>query len=151
MDKKKWQPFALVVLIMVFIFAAKSSFKKKRSDKSVSSGAPSAVTAAKPVLPQPVKTESGNKTGDIAQLERVNLPWGRDPFTLSSEKIFQAGQFELRGISFGKGQVGYAFINNEIVKEGDKIGNYEVVEIHKDRVLIKKDSQSFYITFGDKE
>ena len=56
--------------------------------------------------------------------------------------------FTLNGVFFS-GAEGYALINNRIVKKGDKVGEYEVFEISKDRVLLKKGNQSFYLVFSE--
>jgi hypothetical protein len=84
------------------------------------------------------------------QKKHAEAPWGRDPF---SSDIYKSGQanseLKLQGISYRKDNVGFAFINNEIVKKGDVIGGYEVGEVLKDKVLLKKGSQSFYLTFPE--
>lgn len=85
-----------------------------------------------------------------AQKKRAESPWGRDPF---SSDIYKSGQYsselKLNGISYRKDNVGFAAINDEIVKKGDTINGYEVGEVLKDRVLLKKGSQSFYLTFPE--
>ncbi len=84
------------------------------------------------------------------QKKRAESPWGRDPF---SSDIYKSGQYsselKLKGISYRKDNVGFASINDEIVKKGDTINGYEVGEVLKDRVLLKKGSQSFYLTFPE--
>ena len=72
------------------------------------------------------------------------MAWGRDPFSPSKAGLeYQRSDLELKGISVGKDKAGFAFINNEIVKTGDKIGGYEVGEVEKNRVLLKKAGRAF--------
>lgn len=80
------------------------------------------------------------------QKERENISWGRDPFSASKiSREYQRADLELKGISFGADKSGFAFINNEIVKSGDKVGDYEVVTVEKDKILLKRGAQSFYL------
>ena len=59
-------------------------------------------------------------------------PGAGDPFSPSKAGLeYQRSDLELKGISVGKDKAGFAFINNEIVKTGDKIGGYEVGEVEK--------------------
>lgn len=83
--------------------------------------------------------------------ERMKLPWGRDIFSTDLEKEYQISELQLKGISLGKDKTSFAFINDEIVKVGDRIGDYQVIEIEQKRVLIRKGNQSFYLTFPTQE
>lgn len=154
MDKQKKQLIIVGVLILVFIFSLLNSLKKKPATK----GGVQVEPAAGGGVPQPAATQqavsaptkpSEKKLNE--QFERAKLAWGRDPFAAPSEKEYQIGELQLKGISFDKKNGGYAFINSDIVKKGDIVGDYEVVEIEKDRVLLKKGNQSFYLVFPGQE
>lgn len=88
-----------------------------------------------------------------SQKERAKtLAWGRDPFQyieVDRDKSYRTDALVLGGISLGRDKPGFAFINNEIVKTGDTIGGYEVVRIQKDKVLLKRGSQVFYLTMPE--
>lgn len=62
-----------------------------------------------------------------------------DPFKLSESFLKdserKASIFNVLMIYKGKNK--YALVDNHIVKEGDKIGDFSVVKIQNDRVLIK--------------
>ena len=92
---------------------------------------------------------SVNETMIKSQKERAEtLAWGRDPFQYIETNLDQSYRTDalvLGGISLGRDKPGFAFINNEIVKVGDSIGGYEVVKIQKDKVLLKRGSQIFYL------
>ncbi len=113
-----------------------------------------------PPQPSPAVVDVGVKVSSVlpaadgntleTQKKRAEAPWGRDPFSSGIYKSGQAdSELKLQGISYRKDNIGFAFINNEIVKKGDGIAGYEVEEVLKDRVLLKKGSQSFYLTFPE--
>ncbi|MFC1592397.1 hypothetical protein ACFL4C_00065 [Candidatus Omnitrophota bacterium] len=89
----------------------------------------------------------------ISQKKRAeSLDWARDPFVYvetDQDKSYRSGILTLKGISLGKDKIGFAFINNEIVKIDDIIGGYQVLQIDKDKVLLKKGGQSFYLALPE--
>ena len=152
MDKQKKQLIIVGVLVLVLIFSILSSQKKKPVKTDELKVEPSSGIALKPLAASgPVAPVRAEEKKMSAQLERAKNAWGRDPFSAPSDKEYQLGELQLKGVSFDKIKGGYAFINNEIVKKGDTIGEYEVVEIEKNRVLLKKGNQSFYIVFPGQE
>ncbi len=132
--------------MLVVILSNLNKVKKKRLP-SPAQDSPNATLATMAV--DKVKYVPVDQEAIAAQKKRAELPWGRDPFLSEIEKKDQIAELKLQGISFGKDNVGFAFINNMIVKKGDKVGEYEVFEISKDRVLLKKDNQSFYLVFSE--
>jgi len=75
---------------------------------------------------------------DIAD---TDTQWGRDPFTLhetggGGEGGEYVSGLTLVGITEGAGIMPSAIINDEIVKEGSKIGKFTVLSIKKDRVTV---------------
>lgn len=152
MDKQKKQLIIVGILVAILLFSVMGSFKKKPGVRAVASAPAPSIAAA----PQSASTAApasmrADEKKMNAQLERAKLAWGRDPFVAPSEKEYQIGELELKGISFDEEKGGYAFINNDIVKKGDAVGDYEVVDIEKDRVLLKKGNQSFYLVFPGQE
>lgn len=137
----------IIILIIVFLSNLKGEKKKKLAPpaQNVTSATPATMAVS---TPKSVPVERKGKGLD-AQKKRAELPWGRDPFLSDIEKGDQISELRLQGISFGGNKVGYAFINNIIVKKGDKVGEYEVFEIFKDRVLLRKGNQSFYLVFPE--
>jgi len=133
----------IVVLAVVFLG------NKKKPSKNLTLVS----TATNKQISQPNKNiaNAGEGSADSKRLalqkQRANAAWGRDPFSTLASKEYQRTDLILKGISFGADGRGFAFINTEIVKPGDKLGDYEIVSIEKDKVLVKKkDSQSFYLT-----
>lgn len=153
MDKQKKQLIIVGILIIIFIIMLLNSFKKKPAargaDKPVSVTAVPPKPAGGPVADSlPIRPDEKKIN---TQLERAKLPWGRNPFAASSEKEYWVGELQLKGISFDAKTGGFAYINEEIVKRGDAIAGYEVIEIERDKVLLKKGNQSFYLVFPGQE
>lgn len=149
MSKEKIEIGVTLAGVLIFVFIIIGNFKPK----------PTKAKAAANPDSQPGQSAQTHKPGSAAQLipadqqelniqkEHADLAWGRDPFSASKAGLeYQRSDLELKGISVGKDKAGFAFINNEIVKTGDKIGGYEVGEVEKTRVLLKKGGQSFYLT-----
>ena len=152
MNKEKVQLAVIAVGIVIFIALSAGGLKKKPAKGQAQESAPAALSLAAspgktdsrsaPFLP----VSSADESDLTLQKERMKLEWGRDPFiSLRTAKDYQRASLELKGISLGKNKNGFAFINSEIVKKGDTIGEYEVTEIQKDKVLLRKGQQSFYL------
>lgn len=148
MTKEKLQIVITVSLIPVLALIVVSNLKGRKPMKP--GPAPSEIEVAAEVINQPeTRFAPADNKSLVAQKKRAELPWGRDPFVSEIDKGEQISELKLQGLSFRQDNVGFAFINNEIVKKGDKLGEYEIMEVFKDRVLLKKGSQSFYLTFPE--
>ncbi|NQT06972.1 MAG: hypothetical protein HQ575_05470 [Candidatus Omnitrophica bacterium] len=81
-----------------------------------------------------------NKSADVAAKDK---DWGRDPFGL--EKLPEEESvvsFVLNGIIWDEDNP-YAIINDEVVREGDKIRGYKVIEIKEGSVLLDDGTERF--------
>lgn len=163
MNKEKIQLIVIAAGLLIFLGVIAGNLKKKpaKGQPSDSMPAPKAGAAAgakaAPALPAAngsaelnvdvEQSQSANDEELSLQKEREKLDWGRDPFTAAKINTgFRTANLQLKGISFGKDQKGLAFINNEIVKKGDRLGDYEVLEVEKYKVLLRKADQTFYLT-----
>lgn len=151
MDKQQKQLIIAGVLIIALIFSVMNSLRKKPKKKASLLPETPAESSSPGATADSSSGQAVNNNKLSVQQERLKLPWGRDPFAEPSEREYQIGELELKGISFGKDKKGFAFINNEIVRKGDKVGSYEVVEVEKDKVLLKKGNQDFYLAFPIRE
>ncbi len=149
MTKEKKEITIVCVLLLVLVFSVWSGFSRQKKPKK-DLLQPSAPLATIPAGSETLNFPKVDTNVLELQKKRADNPWGRDPF---SSDFYKSGQLnselKLQGISFRKDNVGFAFINNEIVKIGDKIKDYEIAEVLKDKVLLKKGSQSFYLTFPE--
>ena len=76
----------------------------------------------------------------------------RDPFwplvsdngsIISYETEFTITDLVLEGIMAGQGGQHVAIINGRIVTTGDQLGNFTILEVHPEAVIIKKDNLKF--------
>jgi len=149
MTKEQKQFIVIGVGVIILIVVVLSNLNKGKKEKL---SPPAQNVTRAPLTTVAISTPKSvlvDQKGLEAQKKRAELPWGRDPFWSDIEKGDQIEELKLQGISFGQDNVGFAFINNMIVKKGDKVGEYEVFEIFKDKVLIKKGNQSFYLVFPE--
>ncbi len=155
MDKKKIELIVTGILVLVFVLVLLNSLKPKRGRRRSSVSVPKPAATPNVTLPPPVvKGKGAAREASAKELEeqkkRANLDWGIDPFYHPIRKeIIGGSNLVLKGISIGKGRKGYACINDEIVSEGEKIAGYEVVKVEKDRVLLKKGQESFYLVLPE--
>ncbi|MBU2437191.1 MAG: hypothetical protein KKE55_05805 [Candidatus Omnitrophica bacterium] len=153
MDKKtKTEIIIIGFLVAILIILSISMIKKKKPSLKVAT-----VTSLKeqrkdatpaPVAPVAVKAEDATIT---LQKARAELSWGRDPFFLTkteSAKVYQGTTLSIKGISFGKDKQGYALINDKIVTVGDTVDDYEVIEIDRNSVLLKKGNESLHLSLS---
>lgn len=146
MNKNQTELITTGVAIVFLVLLVAGNLKKKPAKKIVKETAVVSESLS-PAAPPKVAAAATEEKKLALQKERANLAWGRDPFTVSRlDKDYQKADLELKGISFGKDKKGFAFINNEIVTVGDNVGDYQIAEIQKDKVLLRKENQSFYLT-----
>lgn len=77
---------------------------------------------------------------------------GRDPFSplisksgvLLIPREIDLGGLAIKGIIYSQDSP-VAIINDEVVKRGENIGDYLVLEIEEKRVILKKDDQEFIL------
>lgn len=109
-------------------------------------------TAPEPVTARVAITQSPDDAAKIsAQKSGKNDTWGRDPFgALAGKQEERVETLTLQGVTLGNG-TGFAFINNLIVRKGDRLGNLQVADVLKDKVLLQKGDQKFYLNFPEKK
>lgn len=146
MTKQIKELIIVAVLIVVLVLVVTANLKKKATKRPAAVSKSAVESAGKSAAALPIQVAPADDEKLSAQKERANLRWGRDIFVAPTDKEYQRADLKLKGISFGADKKGFAFINNEIVKVGDKVGDYEVLTIEKDKVLVGKGSQTFYLT-----
>jgi hypothetical protein len=145
MSKEKWQIIGIVIGIIIMALIFYTNLKPKKRNVAVLAPAPLPI----PVGVQPPAFVPADSSVLESQKKNAEKAWGRDPFSADPYKAGQASELHLQGISYRRDNVGYAFINNEIVKKGDSVQGWLVVEVYKDKVFLKKGDQSFYLTFPE--
>ncbi len=82
------------------------------------------------------------------QEERIKMKWGRDPFfkqgTTEGEEVHEpiGEELSLKGILWSKERP-TALINMQAVGEGESVSGYVVVDIQKDKVILRKDGKDY--------
>ena len=156
MDKQKQQLVVLGILVLVLVIFLANAFmpKKKKTSKPAPAAAPSVFVPP----PLPPQAQGSGNTGYAratpeetkAQQVTAEMPWKADPFYHAlSKEIYQNSNLVLKGVSTGPGRRNYATINSEIVTVGDYIFGYKVEEISRDRVLLKRETESYYLVWPE--
>jgi len=149
MDRQKFAIIVVVIGIPIFIVMMAKNLKLNKKKPAAAPAAqisPAMEPAAQVVKAVPVQKDA--KSLEMQKV-RAELAWGRDPFFSDPYKAGQASDLQLLGISYRVDGGGFANINNEIVRARDLVKGFEVVEVLKDKVLLKKGDQSFYLTFPE--
>ncbi|MCP4652170.1 MAG: hypothetical protein GY858_02145 [Candidatus Omnitrophica bacterium] len=160
MDKQKKQMIIVGALVLVLIvvvinnLAPKKKKKKSRSAVATSTGGIN--------LPPAVKSKTATSSQSTfvraspdeirKQHERAGLEWGMDPFYHKINKdVYHGSSLTLKGVSIDQKGRGYAIINNEIVTVGNFVFGYKVDEVEKNKVLLKRGAESFYLVLPQDE
>lgn len=154
MDKQKQQLIITAALGLVLVVVAVVNLKpKKKRPAPVISQEASATSVVVPeaVTPAAQGTVSASPKDLEDQAKRAQLDWGLDPFYHAVKtEIYQSSSFVLKGVSLGKDK-GYVFVNDQILTIGDTIAGYKVVEVQKNKVLLSKGNEKFYLVLPEEE
>jgi hypothetical protein len=146
--KKEHIQLAVIgVGLIILLFFVQANLRT--SVKRPAAAAPEALPEADAFSVAPAAKRSLD-TITALQAKRWESGWGRDPFWALSDSTGKLNELELKGISFSKKKKGYAFINDQIVGVGDTMGGYEISRIEKDRVMLTRGAQTFFLTFSEK-
>lgn len=134
MDKKRLEIIITSVLIVVFVLLAANSCKVLKKRKAPA--APSKPQASQQGLAAPQEKNQPAAKPDAASTQQ--LQWGRDPF---SNKVYitikesKDAAFQVSGIVWDKDKP-TAIINNKVCEIGSRVGNFTVMAIRQDRVIL---------------
>ena len=76
--------------------------------------------------------------------------WSRDPFTPGDISAIKISELTLNGIIWDRVEP-HAIINNEIVRIGDKVSNYTIVDITHNKVVINDGFNNFELRLEREE
>lgn len=135
MDKDKQLKIILGAVILIFaVMALAAVFRPHRKPAVAPEKA-----FAQPVA-QKVEASRERRTSSFSE-------WGRDPFTVGTNAIDLSGDLVLSGIVWDSRKP-YCIINEKVVKIGDEISGYKVVEIKKDSVSVQAGDQIRVLKVG---
>jgi len=138
MEKKQQKEIIIMVVGAIVLAVVLAGNLIKPKPKTVS---PPAGAAAQTVLQKIAPMAAPEKVGPGKALSESGMSWGRDPFVLvetgagvtAEENV---SNLTLEGTTAGVGIRPSAIINDEIVKEGSKIGKFTVLSIIKNKVIV---------------
>lgn len=138
MYKNRTKIIITVVLILVFVFVSANAFralaKKSKSKKpgntvSATIPAPSAISAILPVSKREWR-------------EDANLEWKRCPFSGTNySKEASTEELAISGIIWDEANP-RTIINGQIYSEGEKIGDFLIEKIEKQRVILSSGTKT---------
>jgi len=138
----------LIALVIAILLAGYIFFftGKKKPPARVAPVPPAVPAATVPVaVPQPAARMQEVKPEVRAQLEKIDVTWGRDPFLLPKVKTEKRRElqttFKLVAILERENER-IAIIDHEVAKKGDLVGDEKVQEIGVDRVVLTKKNGS---------
>jgi hypothetical protein len=138
MEKKRLEIYITLGLVVILILAVANSIRayhkrfKKASYPSVASTTFIVSSMAVKDATSLVQVPSSKGLSDTEE-----LGWSRDPFSgkIYFERSKSNVRLELKGILWDE-KGSRALIGNEIVQEGDKVGQYTILKINKNSIII---------------
>ena len=145
MKKKQIEIIATAFLILIFILVAASSCKKiKANEKPLQKDAINQVLQEESAE---IILKAKNSSLKIKN-EKLEKDWGRDPF---SGVVYSARGKDLTlkfsGVLWDDKNP-QALINGQIVQKNDFIGQYRVVQINKDSVILNDGLKDLELRLG---
>lgn len=145
------------ILVVMIIYYVSSTFLFNDSGSS----------SREPVPRGKLSTMYRNNTGLASELEYPNIlaargGWGEDPFYYENPGEGRAGLFgnfledlplpgealQLKGIVWSD-NVPTVLINNEVLKIGDEINGYRIVNVGQDFVTLRSGNERLQLTLGE--
>lgn len=94
------------------------------------------------------KSISGLNVEDFNKAKDANIVWSKNPFLKPANEV-AFDELALTGIIYSADEAA-ALINDMVVKKGDKVGSSEIVEIEKERVILRNENGIFSLGFTEK-
>ena len=121
------------ILSLIYGLTVPTKGKRKTGSSAEILHSASAVMGEKKIVP---KRRRAKKTEFTS--------WDRNPFVPKGTPGAFGGNFTLEGIMWNK-ENPEAMINNVIVRRGDNLSGYKVIEIRKDKVVLSDGTEDFIL------
>ena len=143
MNKKQIEITVTAILALIFILAFSRSIKTVKN--KLKTNYPSATQT---ITPAPAANVNSGAIVDNRNKDE-RLEWVRCPF---SGKVYPSAEgksvtFKLAGIIWDEKNP-QALINNSIVGQGENIGNYRVVKIEPEAVILNDGQKDIQLSIG---
>lgn len=144
MGKEKRNLIITVVLLVVFFFLVGKNFlfRKKAASGTTSVGGSQTATAGSVSILNEIK--QNQSLWDAQQSRWDQEAWGRDPFFPGGSQTGQFGSvpLSLTGIVWDR-KTPIAMVNDKVLKNGDTIEGYTVVEIKPSSIIFSSGENKF--------
>jgi len=154
-ESKKIAILGVLILILTIVLLNNLSSAKKKKMQEQSAKAQAIKTQSVTSAVGSSVSQAAKSASVVEQIQRQperlkNLYWDKDPFYPRTSKITsrQGGLF-LKGISFSDSGSSFAVINDEILQEGDKIGEWKIIKIQEKQVILEKNGQQFILALEE--
>ena len=131
-EKDKMQLFVVCGLVLVFAFAAKSSFSRVKKSQDRFKRARLVQAFAQTGAVSPVTTQAGVSDAQAGGTSGID-PFSGRQITIGIEEQGNASSFRLSGIVYNKADSknSYAIINNNVVRVGETVSGsqFKLTEI----------------------
>lgn len=144
MDKKRIEIILTFLLSIIFVLVIANSIRIAKRRFSAT-----AVVSTATVSQPAVQIGKGISQRPEGEGKLEELPWGRCPF--SGKAYASSGKpivdLKLTGIIWDE-KTPEALINNKIVKAGDTFGNYVVIKIDRNSVILNNGAEEIELRLG---
>ncbi|MCU0651870.1 MAG: hypothetical protein MUC39_02890 [Candidatus Omnitrophica bacterium] len=145
MDKKRTEIIITVILAGILVLVLLKSMRKI-SAKFKSSSVPAASALSRAYHPLITKGQEVKKAQLPAPID-TETKWGRCPFSgkaYSATSKTEVINLKLTGIVWDESDP-QALINGKVVQRFDRVGQFTVIEIYRDKVKLSQDGKYFEI------
>lgn len=142
MEKKKIELMAVGALVIIFLFAL-SGLIKWNKPRAVQPSSTDIPNPAEFTMPPNAETLPAHTTRSEA------ASWGRDPFVLEETTLGHPSaimSLSLKGIVAVSGSEPKAIVNDEILVVGSSIGDFKILSIAEDKVIVNDGNQDFELS-----
>jgi len=132
-NKEKIEKIATSVLVVIFVLFVARAVLKMNSRAN-----PPVAAESMTIADVSISQHSLKRKELISKFQKVK--WERNPFVQGGYGVL--GGFDLMGIFWDAGQA-YAIINNEVLKAGDAINDYRIIQVEQKTVTLTDGEEYF--------
>lgn len=141
MENEKRNLIIAVALVAIFFLLIGRNLIFKKKAPSASSSAGSAQTASIGSVSALTNIRESQAIWE-AQLARWDLDWKRDPFMPAGSSAGASIPLSLTGIVWDE-KMPIAMVNDRVLRNGDEIDGYKVVQIKPSSVVLSSGQETF--------
>lgn len=140
-----WINSGLLIVVVALVFSL-PSWAQTAPVPASGPATPPASTSTSPSTPAPAVPLSGVNLGEFDTTKPGQLKWENNPFVQTMESV-GVQDLRLMAIVYRPGNAA-ALINGRVLKEGDRLGDNQVVHIEAKRVVMRNEDGIFSLTMN---